>query len=314
MAFKLHPKRDPGREIARVVQVLLGRTARKLSRLDTPVTERIHCARTACKRARAALKLAASPQKKLFRRENLWLRDTARALARARDADAHLTSIDALLKRTRGPLNRRAVAVAREALATRIQIAGANSPALEHQLTQATARLQKSGERLAAWRPEFDCAAMGRNFGRGYVRARAAGIAARREKTAEAFHQWRKATKTCAHQSRLLRAAATPMLKKLRANLDQLGKQLGDEHDLTILREQVEKLSRLPRRDPLEEKGMRTALGVIDARREALRTSALALGRRTFARRKRRVMSELKKGWRRAQDGSARKAGEGEGG
>lgn len=309
MPFKLHPKGEPDREVARVSETLLTRTARMVSRVDAPVADRVHRARTACKQVRAVLKLARTADRKFYRRENRWLRATARALASLRDAEANVLSFEAILESGAEKADlRRTLEPLRGALLKRRRVVAAPGRAVERRLGAAVARLRKSAERVASWRPEIEFATIAKNFGRAYARARSAAKTARREQSVESFHAWRKAAKACAYQCRLLRMADAPALKRLRGKLEELGRQLGDEHDLSVLREQLETLSR-GRRPVVGLESIRAALVMLDVRRAALRTSALKLGRNLFSDRPRLVTARLSQGWRRAQKRTGRKSG-----
>ncbi|HMC41339.1 MAG TPA: CHAD domain-containing protein, partial [Acidimicrobiales bacterium] len=94
---------------------------------------------------------------------------------------------------------------------------------------------------------------------------------------AEAFHEWRKQVKYLRHQFRLLRQVWPGVLDAMESTADDLGEQLGADHDLAVLRERVETGPVLPRATS------EALLRRIDARRADHQRKAMTLGHRLYA-------------------------------
>jgi CHAD domain-containing protein len=210
-----------------------------------------------------------------------------------------LDSFDAVLKHYAIPPQKfravRAALVAhrRAVTPTRVEI--------ERTLHTFVLRLRKVVQRLDGWESDADFPAIAADFGRTYRRARRALQAIEAKPTARFFHEWRKATKAYFYQCRLLRTLWPPAMKELGDELKQLASILGDEHDLTVLRDRLRQLSR---KDKLEiDDDTRTGiLGLIATRRSELRAEAIPLGERLFADKPRVVATRVTRWWRVAQE------------
>src|SRR3954447_17854061 len=116
---------------------------------DDPVTT-VHAVRKDIKKARSLLRLVrpAIPTK-VYRRENRRLRDTARGISGARDADVMVETVDKLAERYAGHLPGRAFPPLRRRLAGEATASSAlvGSDDLGDALAQARARVD-------AWTPE----------------------------------------------------------------------------------------------------------------------------------------------------------------
>src|SRR5258708_3115877 len=116
MGFRLDPKCAIGPEIVRTIRGQLADAIAKIACKSEPKKERIHLARTACKKARAVLKLVRSPEKKFYRRENRRLGGAARKLSGLRDTDMMVDSFAALLGHCASASQRRKFEPVRRAL------------------------------------------------------------------------------------------------------------------------------------------------------------------------------------------------------
>jgi CHAD domain-containing protein len=298
MAYKLDPTCPAGAQLARVSCDRLTEAIETTSDKRRPMKERIHAARTFCKKARAALKLARSKSGKRYRRLDRALGDAARALSALRDADAMLDSFDAVLRHFAIPREKfRAI---RAALVAHRRAVTPARAAIERELHEFVVRLRKVKQRLDTWELDANFSAIAAGFGRTYRRGRHALQAIEAKPTAAAFHEWRKATKAYFYQCRLLRAVWPPAMKELSDELRQLASVLGDEHDLTVLRDRLRQLARQDKLDV--DRDMRAAfVGLIVTRRDELRAEAIPLGERLFADKPRVVATRVTRWWHVAQ-------------
>lgn len=243
------------------------------------LSEIVHNFRTASKRARALVQLFAEVLGKQTRHhEDFRLRDTARALAGARDASVARALLRRLKRTHRGRMAA-AIASALRGLAdkadvalaskeTRAAIARAN--AALHATVRQFRRLDltprdasdaiESGLRLSYRRSRHEMR-----------RARASGAAAR-------FHEWRKLIKRLFYQLQFPGLAESKVGRQLVRRLDELQERLGLEHDTQLV-------IALLRAKPARFGGAKPTARVIaalESRSRKLRARCLRLGAKTF--------------------------------
>jgi CHAD domain-containing protein len=270
------PVRDAVRAVAHERATHALRALRE-SAPDDPGTA-VHDVRKDAKKLRALLRLlqpAIDP--KLRRRENRAIAELARGLSGSRDA--------AVLAAQAADLRERAVGQAPEATFTAVHDAFAQASGgaeLDGAIPAAVADLDALDERIAGWpldrvRRRTLIDGLERTYRRGRDELRRVQ---REPGDAAQLHEWRKRVKDLWYQERLLRDAWPGVLKAQAAELDDLGELLGDDHDLSVLHDQL-----------TAPDGVGTGLAVdlepvvaaIDARRAHLQARALAIGTRVYA-------------------------------
>jgi CHAD domain-containing protein len=109
------------------------------------------------------------------------------------------------------------------------------------------------------------------------------------EASVTSLHELRKRVKDLWYQLRLIRDADREMLEPLAEHAHDLSDHLGDDHDLALLREQVQR-----RRDvfgrPVDQ---RRLLQEIDRRRGELQFAAISLGGRIYDEKPKRFAKRL---------------------
>lgn len=229
----------------------------------------IHGARKDLKKTRSLLRLARPAMAdKDYRLENHRLRDVARSISAARDADVLVDTVDALAEHYAGQLPRDSFAALRERLAGD---AGARSD--DAAVTAAVQELQQAAARLAELPVEdADTGTLRRGAVRAYARGRDAMEAAREEPTVERLHDWRKRVKDLWYHQRLLADTWPGMLEAQAEEAHRLSDLLGDDHDLAVL---IETVGAAADADPV--------MALAQRRREELQRQAFALGRLVYA-------------------------------
>lgn len=234
--------------------------ARKLLARRPLSDEDVHQARKAVKKARAALRLLRPGiPARLYREQNLLLRDAGRGLSRVRDARSQLDALSRLPRRF-------------GALAAGLRAEQARARAELHDgerrlarclrlLEQALARAKSRPLRAVA--PE----ALERGLRRLYRQGRNALRHADEQRSTEALHEWRKQVKyLCAALALVGNGQAAGRLQR---RAERVAERLGDDHDLALLAS----------RHPSQKK-----LGAHVARRRMkLQRKALAEGGRVYA-------------------------------
>ena len=279
MRLTVRNRSAAAREARRILCVHVARAVRKVRGSDASDAD-IHTARKRIKNARAILRLL---QRVLpaaaYRGADRSLRDAARPLSAARDAKVLVEGFDALAQRygagaqlAGGRRLRRALVQARAR--ARRQVAGADSGA---------ARSRKLLRRVAAAAEKWPLAAGGwqslaHGAVRRYTQARATSHKVRRAPTVEKLHHWRKRAKQLCYQLELLAPVCPPAIRRLAAQLRTLSDELGDDHDLAVLRAAVAALAP----GLMSAADLRTLVRLIERARGRLQRAALARGARLF--------------------------------
>jgi CHAD domain-containing protein len=274
-----------GRRIIRAELAAAALIARDESR---SIEDRVHEVRLCLKRARAVVALVAPAAGPRARRDNGALRQIARGLGPARD-EAVAREALARLARPRG--HRGAAAAPASALSRRLLRALAVVDAAGG-LRAAARGLDRAGRAVGRWQVAHGRSAARAGVERTYRRARRAYRRARDVDDAAWFHEWRKAVKRLGYQAAVLSARA-PRVHDEPGRLKELGRVLGELHDLAVLRALVAGEARddgaRDQRDAL--------LRLIDARARGLRKEARARGGPLFAERASEIGRRIEASW-----------------
>jgi CHAD domain-containing protein len=221
--------------------------------------EKIHDARKSLKKARASLRLLRPALRESdYRQENTSLRDAARPLSAARDAKVLPDTLRRLVRHYRKPVSALKVRLKQEAL----HVEHAELAHSRWQLQKARARLKEMPVKGDNW------SIVGPALQDVYRRGRRALAGARDEHSPEAFHEWRKQAKYLRYTLETLEPVWPPVIHTLADEARTLTDYLGDDHDLTVLRQHIgseELLSKL-----------------IEKRQTELRDKAVTLGAKLY--------------------------------
>jgi CHAD domain-containing protein len=204
--------------------------------------EAVHSARKDIKKARALLRLARPGLPTAsYRSENDALRDIARSLTAAREADVLTETLELVATRLVGrvpeleldALRDRVAEIAASSRPSSASAAGAMPDQTVGALAEAAARAR------ALELDRCDTATLVAGSVRAYARGRQALAVANDHTTADHLHEWRKRAKDLWYHQRLLRDAWPELFKAQADAADQLTKLLGDDHDLAQLAEHL---------------------------------------------------------------------------
>jgi CHAD domain-containing protein len=294
MSFRIANRAALDREMIRVIRAQVAEAAKKAGGQKLPLTERIHVARSSCKKVRAALRLIRRHDPGLYQRENACFRDAARMLAHYRDDDVMISCLEDLeASKPLPPAVRKFFAAEQAGLEAKRKVEHSDAGTLGPDLDQFVRHMHTALRRLA--RHKLDRIAfrvVTDGYAETYRKARRA-MPAPRSTAAAQFHEWRKWTKMCGYQSRLLRDAWPAVMKARSKAYAELGDVLGAEHDLTVLREFLKTRVNSAEDQAPESIGLR----LVDERRRELRRRAIELGRRLFADKPRATGKHLKLFW-----------------
>jgi CHAD domain-containing protein len=239
----------------------------------------IHDARKQLKKARAALRLLRGSIGEIaYRRENAALRDAARPLGAARDSRVLVAVLDALLERHKSTLKPVRLDKLRRIL--RQEQTHSRRALTRTVIAKQRAALRAVIKRSERWRLRGDdWAVIADGFARSYRRARKNFAAAKESRGTECLHDWRKQVKYLWHQLQIVQPSRPGKIGALATRCHKLADNLGDDHDLAVLRSKIESHTQvLERTRDLDE-----LLRRLDRRRVQLQDKAFALGSRLFA-------------------------------
>ena len=281
-------------------RVVLGQVDLAIESLEGKAsTGAVHETRKAIKRLSATMRLLEGELgAKSAGRERRLLRDVARRLAGARDAEVMVQTLDDLMDRHPRKLGGRRALVElrghlereRAAVAARIERDAATR-------ARALTELRELRGRVACWRLQDRSA--GGLAGAGLERIYRAGRGGRgraraRKPPARAWHRWRKHVKDLRYGLEAIDVkdgkGSAGHVSKLAKRADSLGEALGQEHDLMLLAGLARAHGPLKRRP----RARKRLLKAIARRRAKLRLKALQESARLFEHKPKRFVKRVK--------------------
>lgn len=257
----------------------------------------IHAARKSIKKARATLRLLRNGMaESAYRRENAALRDAARPLSAARDARVLVETVTRLEKQ-----HARAAAASvpksfRQSLKRDQRKIRQPKNLPQHTKSLATIRDRTERVRLA----KEDWTVFGPSLRRVYAKGQKAMQQALKTPTPVRFHEWRKQVKYLWHQLQVLSPISPAQIGKLAKELHRLSDDLGDDHDLAVLREQI-----VSRPECFAEKkgGADALLALLEQSQRRLRAKATRAGGRIYSESASVFTARFSRYWRQWQAG-----------
>ncbi len=244
--------------------------------------EAVHQARVQCKKLRALLQLLGNTHPEVARFENASIRDAAAQLAHIRDADALAETFEAFKQHAAKDVSCHVLQEIYRVLRQRRQLmAGEDSP-VENRVEGFISSMKTILDRVRSWPLTLDgISDVMLGFAKSHQRGRSAMRACRQSPLDEAYHDWRKWSKYQLYQSNLLKKYLKESLKRRIGFLDRLGKLLGVDHDLAVLRHEIVEASDFRSVRQLTSVG--GLLQAIDRRRRRLQERSCELGKRVFS-------------------------------
>jgi len=281
MSYQLRKQETPGDGLRRIcrkqIEIALAIASGTKEAKDTSV----HETRKHLKKARAVLRLVRKEiGRGLFRTQDHGLRSVGRLISEIRDAEVRLQTVHELQNVTRRQRRRRFDKLEQILM---LDLENFVAAFAEWQ-SQAIPILERARNEIDCWSVnQFGFKQFHRGVQSAYKRGRIALAEAKRVRTAECFHVFRKEAKQLGYQLRILRPANPVVLKNLSDDLGALGDLLGRAHDLSFL---ADRLRHEPERADWQREG-RELLAVIEASQSDLQRGAADLGERFYAERPR---------------------------
>jgi CHAD domain-containing protein len=252
----------------------------------------VHEARKDIKKIRSALRLVRGEIGDDWRLENQHYRDCARQLSGFRDAEILVEALDGLAERF-GPTARERFDRLRRELDHENRAAHAEG-SIERAMASAAAELESGRARIESLPVKGDgWELIGASLKRSYRRGRKRLRGVEEEASVTRLHELRKRVKDLWYQLRLIRDADPELIGPLADHAHDLSDHLGDDHDLALLREQVERRA-AAFSDAADQRHL---LEEIDQRRGELQFAAISLGQRIYADKPKRFTNRLEKRW-----------------
>ncbi len=294
MAYEFGANESVRDAILRCAREQLDRAIAELSEgIKEHPSRAVHNARKAIKKERSLLRLArgAMPAKRR-RRENAALRDAARGLSGARDAVVMTAALDGLASHFAGQLPASTFDAIREQLEAPqgTAAAGSNGSAAE---PRAVRQLDAVRARIEDWElSDGGWEALDAGLSRSFKQGRKAFARARRAKSSEELHAWRKRVKDLWYEQRLLAETCGPTVRGQAKEAHRLADLLGDDHDLSVLRDE---LTERPMPVPAD---VDAVVKLLDHRREELQAEAFHVGERVYAESPKAFQRRMRRLWR----------------
>jgi CHAD domain-containing protein len=297
MSFGLKWEQTVRKNIRRIVRKQLDQALEELTgKGQRERDEVVHEVRLCFKKVRSVLRLV-RPEigEKCYRAENVCFRDAARPLTEVRDARILMETIDTLRKHFKEHVAGRAFQNVRAAMRDHLRSVRKRVLDDENAFSVVAETVRRARDRVSDWAKFPDrWPVLGEGLEDTYRRASDDFDVAENDPIVEKLHEWRKSAKYLRYQLEIVTPIWSERLEELANEADKMSDLLGDDHDLSVLRQM---LTDDPERFG-DEDDQEMLLALIDRRRADLTKDALDLGRRYFQDRPNEFARRLKKYWK----------------
>jgi CHAD domain-containing protein len=272
----------PMRSARQALLAQLDKAVRGLAHHGKRSDQTIHEIRKELKRARASLRLLRKCLgSEEYHRENALIRDAARPLTPVRDAKVLLDTMRSADPRKHssnsGAFKRYLYSVLREQQrAAHRELRGAEIVRIAGALRAIRRRAASlPDERLELIDPFSSLKHAYRAGYRAFERVR-------KRRIDEHLHEWRKQTKYFANQLEILVPFHPERFAKSHKKAHRLADQLGDDHDLALLTEQIFRHAK-DTNAASQDESVEELIGALARQRKTLQRKALRLGRKLYS-------------------------------
>jgi len=301
MTYRIGADEEVERAVRRIGGEQIERALADIDGAECDVVRAVHEVRKRCKKIRGLLRLVRPELGIAYRQENIWFRDTARRLSGTRDLQVMGRTFDSLVDEHPDSAAAARFAPLRERLYER-HAGGEPSPdRVRALLEEVRPAFEQALARSQRWRVSAEeFAALEGGLRLTFRRGRRGLGSVARQASAPAVHEWRKRAKYHWYHARLLADCWRPVMDAWRGEAHLLSEELGDAHDVAVLRQalatDVEWLHGAP--------ALREMLELADRRHERLISQALARGSRLYSEKPSRLVARLGRYWRAWREGS----------
>jgi CHAD domain-containing protein len=274
MAYRFKKGEEVSRAIERVfaeeINGAVGQLVRSKNR-----GQAVHEARKSLKKIRGLLSLVEPCLGSVYKTEDRCFRDAGRLLSDLRDRAVIVQVFDRVAaQRSELP------AAARAAIRHNLERSASAAPPEKEVSSQVVSLLKQASLRAESWPlQDLDLDTLASSMTTVYRRSRRAWKHAQELETSESLHNFRKEVKQHWYQLRLFDNFGDANMKTRLADLNHLSTQLGDQHDLIVLRSRLTADLETSR----DRQQIRHVLCWLDEESDNLRKQALEMGQRLFA-------------------------------
>jgi CHAD domain-containing protein len=273
VAYRLKPQESVPAGVKRIAHEELNEAIERLR--AGPRNGAVHEVRKHLKKVRALLRLVKGSLGAVYGSENARLREIGRTLSPVRDAEALIEAVDRVKDRRPELCVLRPDLVRRKGSVERRARLGELTPKLVN-------TLQAANRDVRTWTvDEGGLAVLEPGLRNAYKKGKKALTEYRRTGLREDLHEWRKRVKDHWYHVRLLQDLSGDALKDYERSLKELEDALGEDLNLSLLRERA------------AEVGENTAKAVDEEQRE-LRRRALEIGERLYEGKPKAVVKRMR--------------------
>lgn len=259
----------------------------------------VHNVRKRFKKIRAVIRLVRDELgKDLYHQENACYRDAGRQLSAVRDAQVRIETLDSLVDHFGETVDETGFTELREALEARYDATRKHMVQEEEAIATVIATLKSARERVADWPLQNHWSALAPGLKRVYERGYEALATAETKPTSEHWHDWRKRVKYLWYHVRILKNVWPSMMSELADQLKDLADDLGDDHDLAVLRQFILEQPQRLEDHSSEHHQLSAVIALGDRRQMELQQSAQQLGHRLYAEKPKAFMKRMKAYWK----------------
>jgi CHAD domain-containing protein len=280
VAFRLKPEMSLRKNLRRLIRKQIEGAIEDMGGSGAKSRDEVvHEARKTMKRVRAVLRLARSPiGGAKYRKANTELRDAARPLTEVRDAKILIETIDKLADQVKERVAGQAFEGVRQMLTSHAHSVRKGVLNREHAFSKIRKTLKGLQSDIGDWSDVPNkWSSIGDGIADTYRKAADAFGDAAADPTPEKLHEWRKQAKYLRYQLQLLQPLWPERMEELENEADKMGELLGDDHDLTLLRQML-----ITNKDTSNDGDIDLLLALIEHRQKQLRDEAMMLGNRFF--------------------------------
>lgn len=255
----------------------------------------IHTARKHFKKMRALVRLVRDEVgKDAYKTENICFRDAGRQLSDVRDAQVRIETLDKLLAHYQDFIEVERFNGIRQVLIDAHEAVRQAKPLSEGAIATLVSDLKRAQSRIQTWPLRNDWATLQGGLHRVYKRGHAGFFAACEQPTPDHLHDWRKRVKYLWYHLRILSPLWPTLMQATKTQMKELSDLLGDDHDLTVLRDFI--IDDPEAFDDDDQLGILLAL--MQHRQLELQTQARFLGQRLYAEKSKAFTSRLEQYWK----------------
>jgi CHAD domain-containing protein len=300
MAFRIEADEKLPEGIRRIACEQIERASLLLAPPVADRDEAIHNVRKCFKKIRGTLRLVRDEiGEEVYTFENRCFRDLGRKLAAARDVASMMGAAEMLLKRNESRPGTLVVQAVLDRLKSERDGDDGGISEIDQAIAEVHRELEEALERAKEWPVERNrFAAIDGGLKRIYRMGRRAFFEATSDPTMKNLHEWRKEVKYLWYCARILERMWPEIFDAMTHELHALADDLGDDHDLAMLRQRVHD------RPELVDNEIDIALlfSLIDERRDSLQESAKSRGARIYSEQPKRFIRRMRTYWKAWQE------------